>query len=194
MRGIKSIWMIPVAAVLVLAGACTSDGLDDGSSADVVLEILAFQNPTVTGALAQEGTCSGLGNVCMANTDCPMNEVCLFACVLTVPDWVVEIAAQPKNSLAAPIFNDIVMIDVTISYNWINGFVMPTRVFGLGSVAIPAGGSSSINFQPLAFNDLSAGIIDSTANLTLDFRGRTVEGTSIRTTVLRSLNVEDCTN
>jgi hypothetical protein len=186
--------MIPVAAVLLLAGAsCTSDGLDDGTGADVVLEILGLQNPPVTAALATTGSCSTTtATGCMADTDCPVAETCVFGCVLTVVDWTAEVAAQPKNTLAAPIFNDIVMIDVTLTYDWLNGTVMPQRTFGLGSVAVPAGGSSSVTFAPLAFNDLSSAILSSTANLTLNFRARTVEGTNINTTVLRSLNVEVC--
>ncbi len=72
MRGIKTILMIPVAAVLLLAGACTSSDYDDWDSAHVVLEIISFTNPPVTAAVSTTGFCSTSTAIgCTVDTDCP---------------------------------------------------------------------------------------------------------------------------
>jgi hypothetical protein len=166
-------WYIPVlAAVLLVTASCTNDALDNGTGADVVLEVVSLENPPVTAQQAQGGV----------------------GCTLEVEDWTASIEAAPKNSLAgtAP-FNDIILHDVTVTYNWIDAALStPTRVVGLGDTRIPAGGVSSVTFAPIAFDDLDIAQQGHTANLDLTFRATTVEGTTITSTVNRQLFVEVC--
>ena len=120
-------WYLPVlAAVLLVTAACTNDALDDGTGADVVLEIVSLENPPITAQQSQ-----GEGEA---------------TCTLQVEDWTATIEAAPKNSLAGtPPFNDIILHSVTITYNWIDaGLSTPTRTVGLGDTRIPAGAISSI--------------------------------------------------
>jgi len=169
--------MTPVlAAVLLAAVACTGNALDNGSSPDVVIEVVTLENSPVTGQAA-EGVCT-----------------------LEVVDWTATIANLPKNSLAggeSVPYNDVLMRDVTIEYydfddNDRANLLFGPRVVGLGDVAIPADSTNSISFAPIAFQDLETVQLGSTLNLVLTFRAITVEGTSIRDAVDRQLFIEDC--
>jgi hypothetical protein len=193
MRGIKTILMLPVAAVLLAAAACSGNGYDDGSGPDVVLEVINWATPPVTAATNTAGFCSLTTAIaCTGNADCPLAEVCnIGGCTLTVVDWTVGLANLPKNTLAAGPANDIAMIDVTISYNFPLGNPV-ARTFGLGGQAIPTGGSGSLTFPPIALQDLDPLMVSSTGGLLMTFRGQTVEGTSILLTVARDLTIEEC--
>ena len=165
--------LLALIPLLVTAG-CTNDTLDDGDSADVIMEVLVLSNPPVSAAL---DTMTG-------------------ACTFTITDWSFDVAAEPKNALADPPYNDIELISVSIVYDWLNdaldaGQVNP-RIVGLGGTTVPAGASAQVAFQPIAFDDLTLGHSGSTANLTMTFVGRTVEGTTITKVVLRQLNIESC--
>ena len=193
MRGIKTILMIPVAAVLLLAAACTGNGLDNGDSADVVLEVVTFTTPPVTAAINTAGFCSTTTAIaCTGDADCPSLEVCnIGGCTLTVVDWTVALSNVPKTSLAAGPANDIAMIDVTISYTF--PVVSPApRTFGLGGQVITTGGTGSIMFPPLALQDLDPALEATTGSLLMTFRGQTLEGTAISLTVAQDLTVEQC--
>jgi len=193
MRGIKTILMIPAAAVLLLAGACTGNALDNGNSADVVLEIISFTTPPVTAAINTNGFCSTTTTIgCTIDADCPGLEVCTIGgCTLTVVDWTVSLSNVPKNSLAAGPANDIAMIDVSITYGFPLGNPAP-RVFGLGGQVITTGGTGSIAFQPIALQDLNAALESSTGSLLMTFRGQTLEGSAVNLIVARDLSVEVC--
>jgi hypothetical protein len=161
-----------LAAVLLVTASCTSDALDDGGSADVVLEIISLENPAVT---AQQAGAGGL-------------------CTLQVEDWTASAQAVPKNSLAGSSpFNDLTLHTVTITYNWIDpGITTPTRVVGLGDATIPTAGVNSVTFAPISFDDLDIGLQGHTANLVMVFDATTVEGSAVRATVQRQLFVEVC--
>ncbi len=193
MHGIKTILMIPVAAVLLLAGACTNNGLDNGSSPDVILEIISFTTPPVTATTNTSGFCSATTTIaCTADADCPLAEVCsIGGCTLTVVDWTVALANVPKNSLAAGPGNDVVMIDVLITYNFPAGNPAP-RSFGLGGQVIQTGGTGSINFIPIALQDLDPALQSTTGSLLMEFHAQTLEGSAINLLVARDLSVEVC--
>lgn len=170
-------WMtLALAAVLLAATACTGNALDNGSSPDVVIEVVTLQNDPVT-AQEAEGFCT-----------------------LEVVDWTATIANLPKNSLAggeSVPFNDVVMFSVIIEYydhddNDRVNLLFGPRVVGLGDVAIPADGSNTVTFAPISFQDLGNVSLGSTLNLVLTFQARTVEGTTIRDTVERQLFIEAC--
>lgn len=194
MRGIKTILMIPVAAVLLLAGACTNNGLDDGDSADVILEIISFTSPPVTATTNTSGFCNATTTIaCTADADCPLAEVCnIGGCTLTVVDWTVTLSNVPKNSLAAAPGNDIAMIDVLITYGFPGAGNPAPRTFGLGSQVIQTGGTGSISFQPLALQDLDVTLLSTTGSLLLEFHGQTLEGSAINLLATRDLTVQEC--
>jgi hypothetical protein len=194
--------LLSLVVLLVLLGtvSCTSNDLDSSGSADVILQILSFDAANVTAQrqTATSGTCSGTGTLCQSNEDCGIADVCVRTdvCILEVEDWTVTFVAAPKNDLAIPPFNDIIMTDVTISYTWVNpAIVTPQFVVGLGNVTIPAQGSNSVVFPPISSDAINnnAAIEGSTATLRLTFRGQTVEGTQITQVALRQLVVEVCT-
>jgi hypothetical protein len=194
--------LLSMVVLLVLLGtvSCTSNDLDANGSADVILQVLAFDAPFVTAQrqTSTSGTCSLGGTLCQSNQDCGVNEVCarVDVCILTVEDWTVTFQAAPKNDLAIPPFNDIVMTDVTINYTWVDpSIVTPPLVVGLGNITIPAQGSNSVLFPPISSDAINnnAAIEGATATLQLTFRGQTVEGTPITQVVLRQLVVEICT-
>ena len=124
--------------------------------------------------------------------DCGAFETCIIGgCTLTVVDWTVTLANVPKNSLAASPGNDIAMIDVLITYNF-PGVLAFSRTIGLGGQVIEPGGSQSINFIPLLLQDLPLVPTSSTGNLLMDFRGQTLEGTTMHLIVSRDLSIEVC--
>ena len=193
--------LLSMVVLLVLLGtvSCTSNDLDSSGSADVILQVLSFDAPFVTAQrqTSTSGTCSVGGTLCQANSDCAVNETCVRTdvCILEVEDWTVTFQAAPKNDLAIPPFNDIIMTDVTISYAWVDpSIVTPPFVVGLGNVTIPAQGSNSVIFPPISSDAINnnPAIEGATATLTLTFRGQTVEGTQITQTALRQLVVEIC--
>jgi len=201
MRGTNHKILVGLALMVLLASAsCTSNNLDDADSADVILEITALDAPSVTAQLqsATSGTCSGSGTLCTSNQDCGLNEVCVRTdtCILEVEDWSATFLAAPKNPLATEPFNDIVMLDVTITYEWVNPAITTSPlVVGLGNIVIPAQGSNSVMFPPISSDAVNnnPAIEGSTALLTLDFRARTIEGTNIRQVARRQLVIEVCT-
>ena len=194
--------LLSLAVLLVLLGtvSCTSNDLDSSGSADVILQVIAFDAPFVTAQrqTATSGTCSGTGTLCQSNAECGLNDVCVRAdvCILEVEDWTVTFQAAPKNDLAIPPFNDVIMTDVSISYTWVDpSIITPDFVVGLGNITIPAQGTNSIIFPPISSDAINnnAAIEGSTATLRLAFRGQTVEGTTITQVALRQLVVEICT-
>lgn len=55
----KSFKILPLVLLLLAGTACTNDALDDGGSADVVLEVESLENPAVTASLdATTGFCT----------------------------------------------------------------------------------------------------------------------------------------
>ena len=200
MRGsIDRLLAVALLGVLLGTASCASNDLDDDDAADVIMQIMTMNSPAVTAQRQSttSGTCSGVGTLCQANTDCPVNEVCVRTdlCVLEVTDWSATIQAAAKNTLATKPFNDIVMLDVTVTYSWVNpAIVTPPLVVGLGNVTIPTGQTGAVTFPPISSDAINNNplIEGATANLTMVFRGRTVEGTEIQQTATRQLIVEIC--
>jgi hypothetical protein len=188
-------------AMVVLAGlavglSCMSNDLDDPDSADVLLEVVQLDNPPVETKceLSVDGQCSVSGALCQDNNDCAAGvEVCIrnTTCQLEITDWDATIANQPKNTLAVPPFNDLILQNVSINYAWLDGVSFtPDRVVGLGNTIVQANSTSSVSFAPIALDDLNLGLAGKTANLTLTFNAITVEGTRVTQTVGRQLHVE----
>jgi hypothetical protein len=228
----KNSWKtFSLVAVLLVAAGCTNDGLDDGSSADVILEIVSLDNTPVTANLttSAQGTCfdaanpPGSGTLCSSTAECPQTEACVrpTLCLFEVQQWSASVASAPKNSLALPPFNDVRMQTVDIRYDWnpTDGLqfgqgvcsltiqacqsntdcpvgeycaLAGSRNFGLGDVTIPAQGTNTVSFFPIAGQDLVLALEGQTLSLELVFRGRTVEGTDVNGTTRSELYVETC--
>jgi hypothetical protein len=192
--------MLIAAGLLVLgAASCSGNTLDDADSADVIIQVVSLDNPQVTAntSSGSSGTCQITGSFCLIDTDCGIGDSCVIppaGCTLEVADWTANLANVPKNSLAVGPWNDVVLADVTITYSWLSGEVTPVNVVGLGNVTVPAEETAAVTFQPITNDALQNPSLEgSTANLTLDFRGITVEGTTLRGIVSRQLFVETCT-
>jgi len=163
---------LALAAGLIIAGlaGCTGNSLDDAGAANVVLEVLSFDSPAVTGELLGGGGCG-----------------------FTVTEWEVSLSALPINSLVGTPFNDVVMVSVDMVYVWDDALLStPPRSVGLGSVVIPVSSTGSITFAPIGFTDLSSAFSGESAVITLTFRGHTVEGTAVTLQTSKQLLVESC--
>jgi hypothetical protein len=186
--------------LIVVAGACTSDDLDDGDSAGVVLQVLSLEPQAVT-AQAQQGSgvCSLSGGQCTVASDCPLaGEACTgtTGCQLTVEEWDASLQALPKNSVAitSP-FNDVVMNNIVIDYTWqIAGPGVVTQTIGLNGVTVPVNGQANVTFFPISAAAVSTdpAIEGNTADLIMRFNGVTVEGRGVSVVTQGQLNVESC--
>jgi hypothetical protein len=191
--------LLALALIVVVAGACTSDNLDDGDSADVVLEVLSL-DPTAVTAQPETGTgsCSFSGAQCTVNSDCPLGESCTGAtgCQLTVEDWQITFQALPKNAVATTSpYNDVVMQNVEITYTWqIPGPAIPGQSVGLNGITVPVNGQAQASFQPISAaavaNDPT--LEGNTADMVMVFRGRTVDGSGVSVVAQGQLNIERC--
>jgi hypothetical protein len=195
MRTTNGQWLA-ILAVLAISLSCASNNIDDPDSADVLMEVVNLENPPVETQcnLSTDGQCSVSGAVCQDNNDCATGvEVCIrnTTCQLEVTDWQATISAQPKNQLAVPPFNDLILQNVAISYAWVDGVSFtPDRVVGLGNIVVPAQSTNQVSFAPIALDDLNAGLAGKTANLTMTFNAITVEGTRVTQTVGRQLHIQ----
>ncbi len=149
-------------AGLVLAlGSCNPTSLDNSDSADVVLEVLNIpQVPPITAASVGGG-----------------------ACTFTVTNMTVTLRNQPKNTLAGDSpFNDILVESVTLSYEW-DDLTLTTlpRTLAVGGT-VPANGSQTVSFPPIALGDLLATYAGHSASITMAFTGQTVSGKGVSAT------------
>ncbi len=162
-------WNVLVAAVVLAAAGCTGDSLDDGDSADVVLEVFSIpQIPPITTAV------SGAG------------------CTFIVTSVNVTLRNQATNDVVASPFGDIRLETVTLSYDWFTLPATPTRTLSIGGT-IPVGGSGSVSFPPILLQDLSTGYAGATASVDMLFRGRTVAGQDVQASARGSaLSVSSC--
>ena len=158
MRNFRTLTLVPLlGAGLALAG-CAGTDVDDPGRADSVMEV---QSTTISPASAGGSVSAG-------------------TCVITVTNASSTLANKGKSLAgASATFNDIVVDSVTISYEWDNlALVTPTRTFQLGAT-IPAGGTASVQYPPIAFGDLTGAYIGHTANLDMVFHGTSVSGEPI---------------
>lgn len=197
MQSRKSWLILSLAAVFLVAGGCTNDQLDDGDSADVILQVVSVDARPVTAnqTTAAQGTCTNSGILCQSSAECGLDEACVRAsiCLFEVEEWSIVLQAAPKNPLAVPPYNDVAMENVVISYRWPGtALTTPTRTFGLAGTTIPADGTNAVKFFPITGQDLQTLDQGITGNLTMTFSGRTVEGTTVSGTIGADLYIETC--
>jgi hypothetical protein len=165
--------LVAVAAALAIvsfAPGCNSN-IDSASGPDVVMLVENMNIPPVTAA-----------------TDATSG-----ACTFTITNANATFKNKPKNSLASTSpFNDIVLQDVTVYYDWggSSGATGTPSVFGVGG-SVPADGSSTAQF---AVADVAAvlGHAGETAAMTMTFHGNTVAGDAVSVTTGGSLIVNNC--
>jgi hypothetical protein len=170
MRVAYRIAVVALTVGLVLSvGACAGNSLDDTGSPNVVLEIFTVTIPPITAT-----TASGV-------------------CTFTVTTGNATLRNEPKNSLAitSP-FNDVKIDSVSIIYNWDDGLVWAGRDLATGALqstgtgiiesaagTIPANASNGVTFVPILFGDLDVSRAGHSANMVMQFHGRTPDGTSV---------------
>jgi hypothetical protein len=205
MRSLTRWWIVPAATALVLAGACTSNTLDDADSANVVLQVENLENPVVTGNV-QLGVCANSGAQCLDTDDCDPNDPA-DDCVIDpsgtecqISEWNATLANEPKTALAVDSpFSDIVLQDVTLEYTWHNGFVMSggnSRVIPLSGTIQP-NTTQQVGFLPISAEDLTDlraafPAQERSANVQMTFRGRVEDGEAVTVTAGGQLFVEAC--
>jgi hypothetical protein len=169
MRG-KNRWIVTLLVAGMVAGlsGCAGGGLDSRDVANVVLTVDQIpQIPPIT-----------------ASGD---------PCVFTVTAFQATLANQPKNELAASPFSDIRMETVTISYRWDDAALStPTWIQNVAGT-IPVGGTQTVAVTPIQLGMLEGAYAGHTADLTLIFRGRTVDNKPVEAAALGiALSVSSC--
>lgn len=160
------------AAAVVVLPACNSTNLDDGDSANVVLEVGTVTIPQIQGQIDQ------------------ITGVCTF----TITDATAQLLNKAKNELAASPFSDIRNLSVTIDWTWDSALVSPTpqRVLLLPGT-VPANGTFTTSFTPIMLGDLTPDKEGHTANMYMTFRGQTVDGYDVTALGLgKTLSIGSC--
>ena len=163
--------ILALSALVALAAltSCNSE-LDDADGPNVVLEAENVIIPPVNGTFDET---TGI-------------------CTFTITNATATFRNKPKNEEGASSpFNDIVLRNVLVSYDWGPGNApQADGTFGMGGT-VPADGTAPGQFAVVSGNDLvlHEGQI---ASLVLTFVGRTVSGESISTTTGGTLAVGTC--
>jgi hypothetical protein len=161
------------AAAIVALPACNSTSLDDGDSANVVLEVGTVTVPPIQGQIDQT---SGV-------------------CTFTVTEASAQLLNKPKNELAVTSpFSDVRNLSVTIDWTWDSALVSPTpqRTLLLPGT-VPANGTFTTAFTPIMLGDLTADKEGHSANMYMTFRGETVDGYPVTALGLgKTLSIGSC--
>jgi hypothetical protein len=191
---------VAILALCALPG-CTNNDLDDGDSANAIMEVAQLSAPKVSGNVTT-GTCTNSNLTCLSDANCDPNDpqdTCFIdpaGAECEIVDWTATLRNAPKTPLNAAPYADMIVQSVTVSYNWFNGFVSPPRTFSLGGTIEP-GSTLAVQFKPLTAEDLEdlrafAPSQERSANVTLVFRGVLVDGDPVSATAGQLLLVEAC--
>ncbi|HJQ97217.1 MAG TPA: hypothetical protein VJ826_02830 [Candidatus Polarisedimenticolaceae bacterium] len=165
----KRILALSALAALAAFPSCNSN-IDDADGPHVILEAENLTIPPVNGQVDT------------------VTQICTFS----VQNANVTFKNKPKNEQGASSpFNDIVLENVHVTYDWgPGGQAMGPADFGLGGT-VPANGSAPAQFAVVSGLDLSTheGQIGS---LTLTFSGHTVSGEAVSTTTGGTIAVGTC--
>jgi hypothetical protein len=169
----KKLLIVVTALLVLLAASCSDSGLDDGSSANVVL---AVDQVTLT---------------VITSTYDPLNGVCVFQ----ITDSTASLSNLPKSegAVTSP-FNDILIDQLVISYVWDDGLAMPNYVTS-PRVVIPADGANQVKFLPVPLAEFLSAIPSReghSAELTLLFQGEVGDGSRVQAVGGGALFVNSC--
>ena len=110
MRSVKLLSTGLLVLSLIVGAGCTGNSLDDSGGPNVVLQVLSFETPKVTGNV-NEGTCQLSGLPCLDNNNCALGDICVIPpntgnC--DVQEWDMQLLNVPKTTLATQSpFNDV---------------------------------------------------------------------------------------
>ena len=144
--------LLTVGLVLALQ-ACAEGNLD---SANVVLVISSFPPIPAVTTTEEDGSCT----------------------FLVPTNTSVTLKSLPKTDLAESPFSDVVVESAVVSYTWDDGLIVGPIVQSTAGY-VPCEGTGTVAFLPIQFGDLTADRAGHSANLTVTFRGRTVDGVYI---------------
>lgn len=168
----RKLLVIGTTVLLLATLGCSSSGLDDGTSANVVLEVDQLQLSIVT------------------STYEPLQGVCVFQ----ITESTAQLSNLPKSESAVTSpFNDILITRMTLSYEWDDGFPSDDYVTS-PRVVIPANGSNTVTFlaaDPALF--LPGAARDGhTAEVTILFEGEVTDGSKVQALGGGALFVNSC--
>jgi hypothetical protein len=168
----RKLLVIGTAVLLLATLGCSSSGLDDGTSANVVLEVDQVQLSIVT------------------STYDPLNNVCIFQ----ITESQATLSNLPKSAAAitSP-FNDILITRMTLSYDWDDDFPSENYVTS-PRVVIPANGSNDVTFlaaDPSLFEP-GAARDGHSAEVTILFEGEVTDGSKVQALGGGALFVNSC--
>ena len=170
----KKLLLFVTALLVLLAASCADNGIDDGSSANVVLEV-----DQVTLAI-------------ITSTFDPLRAVCVFE----ITDSTATLFNIPKSegAITEP-FNDILIDQLIISYVWDDGLAMPNYVTS-PRVVIPANSSNEVRFLPVQLAEFLSAVPSReghSAEVTLLFQGEVGDGARVQAVGGGALFVNSCT-
>ena len=169
----KKLLLFGTALLVLLAASCADNGIDDGSSANVVLEVDQVTLAVIT------------------STYDPLNAVCVFQ----ITDSTATLSNLPKSeeAVTSP-FNDILIDQLIISYRWDDGLAMPNYVTS-PRVVIPADSSNQVRFLPVQLAEFLSAVPSReghSAELTLTFQGEVGDGSRVQAVAGGALFVNSC--
>jgi hypothetical protein len=169
----KKLLLFVTALLVLLAASCADNGIDDGSSANVVLEVDQVTLAVIT------------------STFDPLRGVCVFQ----VTDSTVTLSNIPKSEGAGTEpFNDILIDQMIISYVWDDGLAMPNYVTS-PRVVIPANSSNQVRFLPVQLAEFLSAVPSReghSAEVTLLFQGEVGDGSRVQAVGGGALFVNSC--
>jgi hypothetical protein len=169
----RKLLIFVTAVLLVMTVACSSSGLDDGSSANVVIEVDTVELEIIT------------------STFDPLNAVCVFE----ITESTATLSNIPKSGSAiTEPFNDVLINQMIISYEWDDGYVMDPYVT-FPRVVIPANGSNDVKFLAVKLADFLAAAPSRdghSAEVHLLFNGEVADGNTVQAVGGGALFVNSC--
>jgi hypothetical protein len=168
----RKLLIVGTAVLLLATLGCSESGLDDGTSANVVLAVDQLQLSIVT------------------STYEPLQGVCVFQ--ITESTATLSNIPKSETAITSP-FNDVLITRMTISYEWDDGFPSSSYVTS-PRVVIPANGSNTIQFlaaDPSLF--LPGAARDGhSAEVTIVFDGEVADGDKVQAVGGGALFVNSC--
>jgi hypothetical protein len=151
-----AIWV--TAGLLLVAVSCADSNIDNGDTANVVLEVDTVEITLIT------------------STFDPLFNVCVFQ--ITESTSSLSNVPKTEGAIAEP-FNDILITSLTIGYDWDDGATTLPSVTS-PRVVIPAGSSNQVTFLAIPLDDLAADRAGHSAEVTLLFEGEVADGSRVQ--------------
>ena len=170
----RTFLILVMTVVLVAMGACSDGGFDDGSNADVLLQVATVDVPPITATLD------------------PLNP---GGCTFTVTEALATLDNVPKTEfeVVTPA-NDILITRLTITYAWDDGVVTPPFVTS-PRITIPTDSTGTVTFLAIPLDDLINAAVPRdghSAEMTIVFDGVTESSDNVQALSGAALIVNSC--